>query len=150
MLFRWWADGGPTLNAGLVWFFRGSGPVLLRNPIFFRFFRRVRTACPPSGSAHVIHVYSLFSVCYHDKYYCREEGQFCDYTGQCACEEGYIQELHTKKCIHGKMSLLSYRFDSIDTYFELKADSFRICINTRKPVFVGAIRLLSLRYEEAN
>ena len=48
------------------------------------------------------------------------------------------------------MSLLSYRFDSIDTYFELKADSFRICIYTRKPVFVGAIRLLSLRYEEAN
>ena len=35
MAFRWRADGGPTLNAGLValWFFRGSGPVLLRNPI---------------------------------------------------------------------------------------------------------------------
>ena len=28
------ADNGPTLNAGLLalWFFRGSGPVLLRNP----------------------------------------------------------------------------------------------------------------------
>ena len=39
--FKWWADewdDGPTLNAGLValWFFRGSGPVLLRNHIFFR------------------------------------------------------------------------------------------------------------------
>ena len=34
------ADDGPTLNAGLValYFFRGSGPVLLRNPIFFIFF----------------------------------------------------------------------------------------------------------------
>ena len=30
------ADDGPTWNAGLValGFFRGSGPVLLRNPIF--------------------------------------------------------------------------------------------------------------------
>ena len=35
MAFRWWADDGPTLNAGLVvlGFFRGSAPVLLRNPI---------------------------------------------------------------------------------------------------------------------
>ena len=30
-------DDGPALNAGYVflWFFRGSRPVLLRNPIFF-------------------------------------------------------------------------------------------------------------------
>ena len=36
MEFRWRAIGGPTLNAGLValWFYRGSGPLLLRNPIF--------------------------------------------------------------------------------------------------------------------
>ena len=36
MAFRWLADGGPTLNAALValwWFYRGSGPVLQRNPI---------------------------------------------------------------------------------------------------------------------
>ena len=34
-------DDGPTLNAGLValLFFRGSGPVTLRNPIFLGFFR---------------------------------------------------------------------------------------------------------------
>ena len=34
-------DDGPTLNAGLValHFFRGSIPVLLRNPIFFLIFR---------------------------------------------------------------------------------------------------------------
>ena len=38
--FKWRFAGGPlmapTLNAGLValWFFRGSGQVLLRNPIF--------------------------------------------------------------------------------------------------------------------
>ena len=36
MAFCWRADDGPTLNAGLValWFYRGSGSVLLRNPIF--------------------------------------------------------------------------------------------------------------------
>ena len=36
MAFRWRAVDGPSLNAGLValWFFRGSGPVLQRNPIF--------------------------------------------------------------------------------------------------------------------
>ena len=33
MAFRWRADDGPTLNAGLV-VFRRSGPVLLRNSIF--------------------------------------------------------------------------------------------------------------------
>ena len=37
--FRWRADYGPTLNAGLVAlrFFRGSGPVLLGNPFFVIF-----------------------------------------------------------------------------------------------------------------
>ena len=39
MAFRWQADDGPALNAGLValWFLRGSGPVLLRNPLFVIF-----------------------------------------------------------------------------------------------------------------
>ena len=38
MAFRWRADDGPTLNAGLVAaIFRGSGPVLLENPIFCDF-----------------------------------------------------------------------------------------------------------------
>ena len=32
--------------------FRGSGSILLGNPIFLWFFREVRTPCPPSGSAH--------------------------------------------------------------------------------------------------
>ena len=37
MAFRWRADDDPTLNASLVVFenFRGSGPVLLRNSVFF-------------------------------------------------------------------------------------------------------------------
>ena len=41
MAFHWHADDGQTLNAGLValWFLRGSGPVLLRNPIFLWFSR---------------------------------------------------------------------------------------------------------------
>ena len=39
MAFRWRADDDPTLNAGSVasYFFRGSGPELQRNPIFFNF-----------------------------------------------------------------------------------------------------------------
>ena len=49
MAFRWRADDGPTLNAGLValLFFSGSGPVLLRNPIFCCDFSvGVWTPCP--------------------------------------------------------------------------------------------------------
>ena len=40
MGFCWGANDGSTLNVGLValWFFKGSGPVLLRNPIFLWFF----------------------------------------------------------------------------------------------------------------
>ena len=56
MAFRWRADDGPSLNAGSVasQFFRGSGPELLRNPIFviFQGGGGVRTPGPPSGSAH--------------------------------------------------------------------------------------------------
>ena len=41
MAFRWRADDILTLNVGEValCFFRGSGPVLLRNPIFLLFLR---------------------------------------------------------------------------------------------------------------
>ena len=57
MAFRWRADDGPALNAGLVtlWFFRGSRPILLENPILFCDFqgRGLPDPCPPSGSAHV-------------------------------------------------------------------------------------------------
>ena len=44
--FRWRADDGPTLNADLValWFFRGSGPVLVRNPICLRFSLWIRAS----------------------------------------------------------------------------------------------------------
>ena len=51
MTFRWRADDGPKLNAGLValWFFRVSGPELLWNCTFLWFFRGgdIRTPCPP-------------------------------------------------------------------------------------------------------
>ena len=42
MGFRWQADGGPTLNAGLValYIYRVYGPVLLRKPNFFFTFGR--------------------------------------------------------------------------------------------------------------
>ena len=41
MAFHWRVDNGLTLNAGfvLLWFSRGSGPVLLRNPTFSWFCR---------------------------------------------------------------------------------------------------------------
>ena len=53
-------DDRPTFRIcwlGSFVFYRGSWPVFLRNPIFFRFFRGVQTPCPPpppppSGSAH--------------------------------------------------------------------------------------------------
>ena len=56
MAFFWRADD-PTLNAGLVFFenFRGSGPVLLRNSMFFAIFQvggGGPEPLPPSGSAH--------------------------------------------------------------------------------------------------
>ena len=42
MAFRWRADGGSSLNGGLValWCFRVSRPVLLRNPTIFLWFSR--------------------------------------------------------------------------------------------------------------
>ena len=65
MAFRCRADGGPTLNAGLValWFYWGYGPVLLRNRIFCDFTGGVRTPSPPTpcAFAHIIAV--NLSVC---------------------------------------------------------------------------------------
>ena len=55
MVLRWRAGDGPTLNSGLValWFYRGSGPKLLRNPIFFCDFAGGGGRIPsPTGSAH--------------------------------------------------------------------------------------------------
>ena len=57
MAFRWRADDGPTLNTGLVayWLSRGSGPVLLRRPIYLCFFKGgPDPLSPPSGSTHAI------------------------------------------------------------------------------------------------
>ena len=49
MTFGWCADDGPALNAGLValWFPRGSGPVLLGNPIYLCFSGRGRDSLSP-------------------------------------------------------------------------------------------------------
>ena len=57
MVFRWCVNVDQTLNADLaaLWFFRVSGPVLLRNPIFFVFFRGGGGPCPPSGSVYEEH-----------------------------------------------------------------------------------------------
>ena len=49
MAFRWRADNGPPLNAGLVAFaiFIGSGSILLGSPILLCFFRRGPDPLPP-------------------------------------------------------------------------------------------------------
>ena len=68
MAFCWCAYVGPNLNAGLIalWFFRGSGPVLLRNPIFLWFFRGgpdpLSPPLPPSGSAHAFYTTLLWII----------------------------------------------------------------------------------------
>ena len=55
MAFRRRADDGPTLNAGLValQFFRGSGRVLLGNPIVCDF-QEGQDRLSPSESAHAV------------------------------------------------------------------------------------------------
>ena len=60
MAFRLRADDGPAFNVGLVALCssRGSGPVLLTNPIALSFSRVVRTPVSPSGSALVISLVS--------------------------------------------------------------------------------------------
>ena len=56
---------GPTLNAGLValWFLRGSGPVLLRYPIFYNFPEGVGTPCRPplDPQMYYLFVFVLFT-----------------------------------------------------------------------------------------
>ena len=50
MAFCWRANDGPKLNNGLVALrsFRGSGPVLQRNPIFFLDFQGGPDSCAPT------------------------------------------------------------------------------------------------------
>ena len=60
MAFHWRTDDGPKLNAGStpLLFFRRSGSILLRYPIFCDFSRGIRAPCaPPSGSAHVFLIF---------------------------------------------------------------------------------------------
>ena len=59
------ADGGPTLNAGLValYFFMGSGPVLLRSLYFCDFSEGEGSGPPtPSGSAHVSFIFQVLAM----------------------------------------------------------------------------------------
>ena len=55
MAFRWRADDGPTLNAGLVAvIFQGIRTCIASKSYIFVIFEvDVRTPCPASGSAHV-------------------------------------------------------------------------------------------------
>ena len=59
MAFRWRADGGPILNAGLLalWFYRGSWLIMLRNPIFLWLGRDPLS--PPLDP----HVFMYLSIC---------------------------------------------------------------------------------------
>ena len=83
MAFHWCADDGRTWDAGLVamWIFRGSGPVLLRNPILCDFSGGgVQTHCPPLPPLWIHHVFAglcqrYFSLArvsfYVTGYFCR-------------------------------------------------------------------------------
>ena len=78
MVFRLRANNGPKLNAGFeaLWFFRGSGPVLLGNLNFCDFpGRSVPPAPPPSGSAHALIMPLFFrhesTVCLWHLLHCR-------------------------------------------------------------------------------
>ena len=70
MAFRWQADDGPTLNAGLValGFFRGSGAVLLKKLYFGDFSRREGSEppVPPPDlcmvNAEYLSIYIRFSL----------------------------------------------------------------------------------------
>ena len=61
MAFRWRADSGPTLNAGLValWFHRGSGPVLLRKSLILLFFRGSGPPFPPLDPHMIFGTYRI-------------------------------------------------------------------------------------------
>ena len=64
MAFRWSAHDDPTLNAGLVALriFRGSEPVLQRNPIFCDFSGgEVWTPCPPLDSPMDVFIHKNFA-----------------------------------------------------------------------------------------
>ena len=68
MAFRWRADDGPILNAGLVALklSRGSGPILLKILYFCDFpGGGGGPPCPPSGSAHDAMV--LCSLTFHTR-----------------------------------------------------------------------------------
>ena len=73
MAVRWWADDGPTLNAGLValFYLRVSGPVLLITPIVCDFSGGWDGVSGPpvlsSGSAHASTVPFIFNLAI-DKY----------------------------------------------------------------------------------
>ena len=64
--FGWRADDGLTLKAGLValWLFRGSGPTLLRNPIFgdFMGWGRLDPIPPSLWIRSYIYLYNTFSI----------------------------------------------------------------------------------------
>ena len=68
MAFRWGAEYDPTLDTGLVVlrFFRGSGPVLLRNPIFLRFF--MEWGSGPTVPTLWLRAYTIYDHMYLQKH----------------------------------------------------------------------------------
>ena len=66
MAFRWRADDGPTLNAGLValLFYRGFGQVLLKTLHFCDFQRGSGPPVPPLDP-HMQHLGQLLYIPFH-------------------------------------------------------------------------------------
>ena len=67
MAFRWRADDGPTLNAGLValLFYRGFGQVLLKKPYIFVTFQRVSGPPVPPLDPHMQHLGQQLYIPFH-------------------------------------------------------------------------------------
>ena len=86
MAFCWRANDGPTLNAGLValWIFRGSGSVLLRNPIFLWFFKGGANPMSPSLDPCML---GINVTCCWSTYYSTVQ--------ETACTGYYICHAHT-------------------------------------------------------
>ena len=67
--FRWQADGGQTLNAGLVAvLFQGIRTSIAKEPCSFAIYpgEGVRTPCPPpSGSAHGMLMFTIPFIIFH-------------------------------------------------------------------------------------
>ena len=114
MTFFWLADDGPILNAGTValWFFRGSGLVLLRKPIFTWVFNGPEPLSPPPLDPPMLYILYIFSC-----YWCRLPTFFFFFQKYISgplseCQTGLIQIMTDtlSVLIYVQIVCISYRY----------------------------------------